>query len=71
MARTLRSRATPASRVPPRRHLRCPAAREPAGCPPRALPQPGADPLQAAVGRFDRLHRRPEQAAQVFAELVI
>jgi hypothetical protein len=58
-------------RVPSRGHLRCPPAREPAGCPPRALPQPGADPFQAAVGRLDRLHCRMEQKAQVFAELVI
>jgi hypothetical protein len=57
--------------VPPRGHLRWLPAREGVGCPPRALPQPGADPFQAAVGRLDRLHRRQEQTAQIFTELVI
>jgi hypothetical protein len=33
--------------------------------------QPGADPFQGAVGRLDRLDRRMEQQAQVFAQLVI
>jgi hypothetical protein len=60
-----------ASRVPPRRQHRGPPAREPTGCPLRTLPQPGADPFQAAAGRLDRLHGRTEQTAQVFAELVI
>jgi hypothetical protein len=40
-------------------------------CPPRAPAQAGTDPFQAAVGRLDRLHRRPEQKAQIVAELVI
>jgi hypothetical protein len=57
--------------VPPRGHLRWLPAREPAGCPPRGLRQPGADSFQAAVGRLDRLHRRQEQTAQIFTELVI
>jgi hypothetical protein len=57
--------------VPPRGHLRWPSAREAVGCPPRAPPQPGADSFQAAVGRLDRLHRRQEQTAQIFTELVI
>jgi hypothetical protein len=60
-----------ASRVSAHRHLRWLPAREPAGCPPRALPQPGADSFQAAAGRLDRLHRRQDQTAQIFTELVI
>jgi len=53
--------------VPPRRHLRWPPAREPADRPLQAERQPGADPLEAVVGRLDRLDRRMEQLAQVFA----
>src|SRR5215472_14774743 len=56
-----------ASRVPPRRHLRWPPAPEPADRPLQAERQPGADPLEAVVGRLDRLDRRMEQLAQVFA----
>jgi hypothetical protein len=57
--------------VPPRGHIRWLPAREPVGSPPRARPQPGADSFQAAVGRLDLLHRRLEQTAQIFTELVI
>jgi hypothetical protein len=60
-----------APRVPPRGDIRWLPAGEPVGGPPRARPQPGADSFQAAVGRLDRLHRRPEQTAQIFTELVI
>jgi hypothetical protein len=49
----------------------CPAAREPVGRPPRALLQPGADPVQAAFARLDRLHRGAQQQAHVLAEFVI
>jgi hypothetical protein len=52
-------------------HPGWPPAREPASCPPRALPQPGADPRQAVFGRLDRLHRGAQQQADVFAELAI
>jgi hypothetical protein len=42
-------------------------AREPADRPLRSSRQPGADPLQAAVGRLDRVDRLMEQQAQIFA----
>jgi hypothetical protein len=35
------------------------------------LRQPGEDPLQAVVGRLQRLDRRMEQQPQVFAQFVI